>query len=353
MPGRRSIPLERTFAALAARNDLRILVVKLRALGDVLLSTVVLPNLRNAFPDARIDFLTESPAHQLLEGRPELDGVISIHRHGGGILRTFRQVHRAHYHLVFDLFCNPRSAQITWATRADVRVGYPFRGRAWAYNVHATSRSSAVHNVEFNLDALRAIGIPITSTVLSMPVDPEAAAAIDAWLASSLPAGTGPLVAVNPSGTWDAKRWGLEQFAALGDLLAERHHARCILLWGPGEEADVAAIRGMMRHPAIIAPPTTLRQLAALTARCDAVISNDAGPMHVAAATGRPTLGIFGPTNPALQGPYNPLSRTVRNEAVPCLGCNLTTCPIGKVCMTGLSPETVLQHFEEMMHSRL
>ena len=122
-----------------------------------------------------------------------------------------------------------------------------------------------------------------------------------------------------------------------------------MLLWGPGEEDDVERIRGMMHQPADIAPPTGIGELGALLASCDYTISNDSGPMHISAATGTPTLGIFGPTNPLLQGPFGARHHWVRLDGLDCLGCNLTRCDIGNICMRDLAPETVYSAFLELM----
>jgi ADP-heptose:LPS heptosyltransferase len=340
-------PSEWQWPALSRREGLKILVIKLRALGDVLLSTVVLPNLKKAFPNARIDFYTEHPAQQLLEGRGELNRIYSFRKGRDSILRSFLDLRREKYDIVFDLFCNPRSAQLARATGAPIRVGYPFRGRAWAYTVHVKSRSDTVHNTEFNLDALRALGIPVQPSYPVMPLDPEDVGRMRAWI-DSLPPHRGPVVAFNAGGTWPTKRWGLDKFAALADLLVERHGAACVMLWGPGEEDDARAVISMMKHKAHLAPPTTLRELAALASCCPSVISNDTGPMHLSAAAGIPVLGIFGPTNPFLQGPCNPVSRWVREESVDCLACNLTSCTIGTICMSRLMPLKVLDAWERM-----
>ena len=148
-------------APLIGASPIRsILIVKLRAIGDVLLSTVVTPNLRRAFPDARIDFLTETASEDMITGNPYIDNVIVFSPGKDSSVHLFLKLFRSGYDLVFDLFCNPRSAQMTFATRAPVRVGYPFRGRGWAYNVHVQTRADRVHNTEFNLDALRALDIP-------------------------------------------------------------------------------------------------------------------------------------------------------------------------------------------------
>ncbi len=320
----------------------KILVIKLRAIGDVVLSTVILPNLAAAFRDAEIHFLTERAAAPIVEGNPHVDRVLLFRKGETPTLRFLANLRRERYDVVFDLFCNPRSAFMTQATGAPFRVGYPFRFRAYAYNVHIPFRREVTHNTQFNLNPLERLGIPVTSRTLSIPSDdsPRVREFLDA-----LRSGGAPVVALNAGGTWESKRWGLENFARLGDMIAERSGARILLLWGPGEERDASEIAGRMRRPAAIAPPTDLRELAALLRGCDALVSNDAGPMHIGAAAGVPTLGIFGPTNPLAQGPYSPLGRFVRREGLDCLGCNLTRCPIGNICMTELGVETVFDAF--------
>ena len=104
-----------------------------------------------------------------------------------------------------------------------------------------------------------------------------------------------------------------------------------------------------MRAEATLLPPTTLKELAAILGRSSLVVTNDSGPMHIAAAMGAPVVAIFGPTNPRLQGPHQTVSAVVRNETLDCLGCNLTTCPIGNPCMHGLAPEAVVAACERVL----
>lgn len=348
MTGSNIIPEQWKYPTLQSLPVRKILVLKLRAIGDVLLSTSVLRNLREAFPDARIDFLTEHPARDIIDSNPDIDNALVFHTKNDRIVPWLWRLYKADYDLVFDLFCNPRSAQLCWATRANVRVGYPFRGRKYAYSAYVESRSNEIHNVDFNLDPLRALDIPIIDTEPHVPVDErdaEWATDITKRLRSQHPL----LVAMNPSGTWETKRWGLEKFAALADALIEKHNALPILLWGPGEKDDVESIQAQMTNKPYIPPVTSLKQLAALLQQCDFTISNDAGPMHISAAVGTPTLGIFGPTNPYLQGPYHTRSSWVRLDDLDCIACNLTTCDIGNVCMTDLQVSAVLQAFENMM----
>lgn len=326
----------------------RILIIKLRAIGDVLLSTIVTPNLRMAFRDARIDFLTEPPALGVLEGNPFLDEILLFDRtrtSGYGLIRMVRS--RA-YDLVIDLFGNPRTALVTRLSGARFRIGYRFRGRTYAYNIVVEPRGGIVHNTQFNLDAIEQIGVDIRDRNLYFPVGPEDEQYIDRFLTENSLTGK-TLVCLNPGGGWYTKRWGLERFAALGDDIAARYHATIVLSWGPGQESDIEAIRSQMKRPVVVPPPTTLKQLGALLKRCAFMVTNDSGPMHIAAALHIPIVGIYGPTNPVLQGPFGEQHVVIRKEGLRCLGCNLTACPIGHPCMLDLQVSDVLSAVDALI----
>jgi ADP-heptose:LPS heptosyltransferase len=326
----------------------RILVIKLRAIGDVLLSTIVTKNLRLAYPLAQIHYLTESPSVEVLRGNPFIDDVLVYDRKSMSGLGLIRAVRRGGYDVVIDLFGNPRTALLTRLSGAGQRVGFRFRGRSYAYNIVAEPRGNRVHNTEFNLDALGALGVAIQDRSIYFSYDDADVRCVESFLPPAFTRGSF-VVCINSGGGWYTKRWGLDRFAALADHLVAEYNALIVLPWGPGQLPEAEEIRKKMTGEAFIPPATTLRQLGALLKRCTIVVSNDSGPMHIAAAVGTPVLGIYGPTDPLLQGPYGDKHVVVRNEGLDCLGCNLTSCPIGHPCMLGLSVETVLQGVRQLL----
>ncbi len=328
----------------------KILVIKLRAIGDVILATPVLENLQRAFPCAQIDFLTEKPCAPVVAGQPAIHEVLVLDRKLKGASRTLiQQVRRRRYDAVFDLFGNPRSAVLTWLSGAPTRVGFLFRGRKYAYNVKVEPRGDRVHEVEFNLDALRALQIPIVSRQLRVAVDAESENfAAQFWRENELQDRL--VVGLNASGGWYTKRWPLESFAQLGDRLRRELNAVVLLLWGPGELDDVKAIAQMMQEPSLLAPPTNLKQLAALLSRLTLLASNDSGPLHLAAAVGTRVVGIYGPTRPDLQGPWGDGHETVVKAGLPCLGCNGVTCKIvTHDCMKKLEVDEVWETVQKCL----
>jgi lipopolysaccharide heptosyltransferase II len=326
----------------------RFLIIKLRAIGDVLLSTAVIRNLRTAFPSARIDFLTERASRQVVEGNTDLDEVLVFDPSSQNGLALMSRVRRRRYDLVIDLFGNPRSALVTLASGAKRRVGYRFNWRTYCYNVRITPRGGEVHNLEFNLDALRGIDVPVTHTEVTFPVaqnDDEFAARLfrDADLDGRF------VVSLNTGGGWESKRWGIEKFAELGDAIASEYGARIVVVWGPGERPNAVRLSELMKAPSVLIPETDLKQLAAILRRCTAMVTNDSGPMHIAAAMGVPLVAIFGPTNPEFQGPVGTRHEIVQNNGIVCLGCNFTRCPIGNPCMKDLGVGDVLASFRRLM----
>ncbi|MGA7160560.1 MAG: glycosyltransferase family 9 protein [Bacteroidota bacterium] len=333
--------------SLRLENINRILVIKLRAIGDVLLSTPVVQNLRKYFPAAQIDFLTEKFAADVVLGNPWISNVISFDRKNDSSVGIIQQVRKRKYDLIIDLFSNPRSAVITGLSGAEMRVGFPFRWRKYAYNIAIPPRTGNIHNIEFNLDALRRLDIPVEHFHPYFPLEGHAQNFAGDWFQKQNLEGK-QVVGLNPSGGWYTKRWGLEHYALLGDNIGQQYAASIILLWGPGEEEDARFIQQRMKLPSCIIPKTTLAQLGAIIHRCAFVVSNDSGPMHIAASLNIPTLGIFGPTNPRQQGPYGNGHRWVRNEELECLECSLTSCPIGNICMTKLDVERVMEAFKSL-----
>ena len=331
------------------RSKIRnLLVIKLRAVGDVLLSTIVTKNLRLAFPDARIDFLTEVPSVDVLKGNPHINSILVYDRAAMSGIGLISLVRNNAYDLVIDLFSNPRSALVTRLSGAPYRVGFKFRGRTYAYNILVEPRGGKVHNTQFNLDAIEAIGVEIRDRNVHFQFSRDDETYVCEFLASEFREGKF-LVGVYTGGGWYTKRWGLDRYAEFADRLIDRFDAGIILIWGPGQRSDVEKVQSLMKRRAFIPPETTLPQLGALLKRCTIVVSNDSGPMHIAAAVGTPVLGIYGPTSPTLQGPYGEQHLTIRNEGLECLGCNFTKCPIGHPCMLKLSVDAVMEAVMQLL----
>jgi lipopolysaccharide heptosyltransferase II len=326
----------------------RILVIKLRAIGDVVLSTVVLKNLRQAFPKATLDFLTEIPSREAVFGNPSVDTVFAFNIKEETGLSLIMKIRRQRYDLVIDLFGNPRSAIVACCSGAKYRVGYRFGWRKYCYNIVIEPRGGEVHNTEFNLDALKAINVPVTEKSPFFPVSEEARMFADEFFRKESLDGKF-VAAINPGGGWYTKRWRAKSYGELGKRLRTEFNASVIITWGPGEEKLAEEIRSLMNGEAILIPKTKLKELGAILERCSLMITNDSGPMHIAGVLGTPIVAIYGPTHPELQGPVTDKAAIVQKKELSCLGCNLTDCPIGNPCMEELAVETVLDEARKLI----
>jgi ADP-heptose:LPS heptosyltransferase len=357
------MPARETPAPIRPELVRRVLVIRHRAGGDLLLTTPALRALRRGLPGASIEVLTARGFRDLLLGNPDVDRVLSFDRRSipsQGAL--YLRLARGGYDIVLDLVSNPRSAFLTALTRSRVRVGYELPGRSWAYTLRLRREPMGLagpvlrYAPEAALDLVRALGLPARETELTLIVSDTAAAQMDRWLTESGVRRDRPLVLCLPAGSWPAKSWLPERFAAVMDALAERENAEIVWLWGPGERGLAVRCRDAMRLRSRLAPETGWQALAAILARGSLLVGNDSGPKHVAVALGVPTVTVFGPTHPATWHPPSGPHRAVEATGLPCLHCNANICPLRGQdymrCMSGVSAEAVIQAAQVLLRSR-
>jgi lipopolysaccharide heptosyltransferase II len=322
-------------------------------MGDVLLTTPALRALRNAFPKSRLTVLVTRPGREILAGNPDVDEVIVLDKSSWRPqVDIVGAVRRKRFDLVVDFLCNPRTALITILSGAGTRVGYNVGLRRLAYNVvkprdeFRDGRKVAKYAAEVNLDVVRYLGVKAQSSGLVFSVDPESRAAVDGFLASN-ELEAGGFVCMSPAGSWPAKTWEREKFAALADLVTTRVGMRTVILWGPGERELADSMVGLMKTPGVVACETSVREAGALLASSALFVSNDSGLKHIAVAVGTPTVTVFGPTNPKTWNPVSPMHKAVSAD-VDCLCCDKNTC--GSMdCMKRLTVEAVFSAVEEVL----
>lgn len=334
---------------LTDKNIKRILIIKLRGIGDVILSTVILKNLINHFPGAQIDYLTEKPSKEALRDIPEINEVLLLDRKS--ILQKIKQIlsiRKRRYDLVFDFFSNPTTAQITFLSGAKFRVGFPYRGRKYAYNIFGPSDRDKYHAADLHLKTLELIGIKLTNNGLLFSLGKEEVLFAEIFLSSN-DFGNKSIIGLCPSGGWQSKKCSANKFAEFAIAINKKYNVDFLILWGPGDLDDANTIKNILGLKALLSPPTSIKQMASLISRCNVLIANDSGPMHISSAIGTATLALFGPTNPSLQGPYGKKHETVRLEDLECINCDLTECPKNQECFNNMPAELVLNKFEMLL----
>ncbi|MCI0449903.1 MAG: glycosyltransferase family 9 protein [Chlorobi bacterium] len=332
----------------------KILVIKPGAIGDVLLSTPVIENLRHNFPYAQINYLTQSFCKDVLTDNPFLSRVLTYDlKKGDSSYCLLKNIHDQKYDLIIDLFSNPRTAIITLNSEAKYRVGYPFTWRRIAYNIKVKPRGGEVHNIEFNLDSLRALNLKIITNVPRFYLNNVHLEFAESFFAENGMA-SGNVIGINPCGSWPTKVWYLEKYMELAKKLCKDF--RILLFWGNEQEKlDSMKIKDFLGYGAMLIPKVNLKYMGSLAKKCLVFISNDTGPMHIAWTLGVNTVAIFGPTNSHLQGPENQNSIIIKNESLPCLGCNLTRlqdCPNEHKCMRDLSVNEVYSKTMDFINSK-
>jgi len=330
----------------------RILLIKLRYIGDVVLSTPLLPLLRKRFPDASLTFLVNPGTEGVLLGNPHLEDIRVIPRDGWGRQLGFLQkLRQARFDGVVDLTDGDRSAFLTYWTGAGVRLGFnrENRWRGKLYSRVLPSPYGSMHMVDYHAQALTALGIndPVGEPeVYLRQKDQEQGE----QLLTSLRIGNYPLVLLSPSARYTFKAWPLERFAALADWLADQGATAALI--GHQREALLGQqiINLTKCKPRNLMGQTRLLQLASLMKRSALFVGNDAGPMHMAAAVGCPVLGLFGPTDPRVWGPRGK-KVSVIYKGLDCEECFYPGCLRGEEgCMRQISVEEVCRAAGSLLH---
>jgi heptosyltransferase-3 len=276
----------------------KILIIKLRGIGDVVLSTIVFDSIRKEFPNAEIDYLTEKPSNQFLSNFNCIKKVFILDRKSTfSRIKTALTIRKMKYDLVLDFFSNPTTAQITYISGARYKAGFPYKGRKYAYNLFGPAERGKYHAAELHIEFLKTIGLNIFNKHLEFNLNDSDIIFTRKYL-ESFSLSRSSLIGISPSGGWDSKRCPPKKFAEIADSIIENFNATVLLLWGPEDRTDVEDIIKIMRNEAICAPKTNINQMAAFIAECDMFIANDSGPMHISTAIGTPTLSIHGPTSP-------------------------------------------------------
>lgn len=317
----------------------RILVLRFRALGDVLLATPLLAALRRRYPEARIDYLVDASLAPLLAGSSDVDRLLAYPRRARprwlSDLRWALRLRRERYDLLLDLQGSSTSALFTLLSGAPRRHGYRVRHRHWFYTEKADRGWPAARGRPYapinHFLLVESLGIVPTDLGLRLP--PAPASEQDPW-----PAGPGPRLLVAPGATWSAKQWPAAHYAAV--IRDQQAAGWRVALMGAASERGLLEEIAAASGASVIATPDVPAMVAAIR-HADRLLSGDSGARHVAVALGIPSLALFGPSDPAIWSVEDPQHPFLRRD-LPCSPCGLTRCPLaGHPCMNGLTPAEV------------
>ncbi len=256
---------------------------------------------------------------------------------------------RARYDVALDLQGLLKSAALARVSGAARVIGFPaglLRERAARVFYSETAGESARHVVDKNLSMLKSLGIRVPDVEFPLE-DRHPDIANEARIRLGIDAHA-PFALINPGGAWPNKRWPPVYFAEVARGLADRHGLRSLVLWGPGEEQLAASVVTAAGGVAAISPPTTVAELVSLTRSARLMISGDTGPMHIAAASGTPIVGIFGPTDPQRNGPWSEDDLVVSRYGA-CACHYRRECRISSWCLLDVTPREVLDLAERRL----
>jgi len=328
----------------------KILILKPSSLGDIVQAVLVLRSLKRHLPASEIYWWIESSLAPLLEGDPDLTGIVRFERrrwaapkHWGELARTIFWARRQGFDWVIDLQGLARSAVFGWLVNGKWTVGLDDsrEGARGFYDSIVRRSSFHTHAVDWYLGVLPLLGVPFVGECEWLPRRHGVADLIyKKW-----PIADHRWLIIQPGARWNNKRWPAEYFADLVRQVSARFPELQFAILGGSEDRPLGEFisRAAPKKSLDLTGVLSLPEMVEWIRSCELMISNDTGPMHVAAALGKPVVALFGPTEPRRTGPYGQIKNVLQLD-LPCVPCLKSTCNHQPAleCLRSLNPSTVL-----------
>lgn len=343
-------------------NPRSILLLRFRRLGDIILTTPAVSLLKRHFPQASLAYLVEEPFRRLVEGHPDIDRVIIVpaKQKRGDFVRLIRAIRKERYDVLLDFHGGPRASWITILGRARLKIGHTIKTKSFLYHKTAPRHGidAPIHSVETHAGLVRALGVNFRKEdipALSLPAArPEEIARIDALTAviaaerherGDEPL---PLIVLHIGAGNDFRDWGKEKATALAARLLEIPGTSIVSIGGENDRPRESRIAESLNSPRFFSLSGRLNfiEIRELIRRAALFIGPDSGPMHLAASTPTPIVAYFGPTLPALFGPwrpgFDPSKTVILQRELDCRPCRQRKCVTGDFrCLRNITPDEV------------
>ncbi|MBU6391937.1 MAG: glycosyltransferase family 9 protein [Planctomycetota bacterium] len=335
---------------------MRILILAIRAMGDVVLITPIIRLIRQNLSPFYLAILVDSISAEVLLNNPYIDKLYVINRTEhrkkpifqriGRDIEFIKELRRESFDITIDLFSGPRSAILSYLSGADVRYGEDKRAklRGFLYNKRVKVKEEGHHLIEQKLQIINSLIQKAEDTALGLFLTENEINGAKRLLVEK-GGGDGSLrVGLFPGSGWHHKNWPPEKFANLGDSLADKYNAEILIFGGTRDVAVCKQVEGLMLNPSInLYGVASVRDTIALINEVDLFVSNDTGPMHIAVALKKPTVALFGPSDVKKYGPWGK-NAVVVSKYLPCSPCpqQVDTCKDNQ-CMKLIEVGDVLE----------
>ncbi|MBK5281138.1 MAG: putative lipopolysaccharide heptosyltransferase III [Nitrospiraceae bacterium] len=330
-----------------------ILIIKLRYIGDVLLATPTIRDIKAARPDVRVTMMVNRGTEDVLSGNPDLDEIVVLDKGSQAAQWSFiAGLRRQRFDTVIDLTDGDRSAFLSWISGAQVRIGFndEHRWRGKCYTQVVQPVQVVRHRIDRDLEVLKLLRIQAGSKDPLLWLTPEEENSADQLLNQLGVQRSQSIVILQPGARYWFKAWPPERFAELADRLTSQYGCQA-LIGGSHQDIDLAQqIRQMAKSsPVIAAGRTTIKQFAAIAKKSALFVGSDSGAMHIASAVGTPVVALFGPSNPREWGPRGGPVEVLYKE-LDCRSCFHPTCIRGEGnCMRLITVDEVLSASGRLM----
>ncbi len=305
--------------------------------------------LRKHFPQGEIYWWIDTGLAPLLEHDPDLTGLVPFERrrwarpaNWRGLWRTVRWIRAQRFDWVIDLQCLTRSAVVAWLANGNITIGldWPREGARGYYDYAVRRPSQLTHAVDWNLDVLRFLGVPTNREYEWLPQRKEIVAA----LRRKWPVEGRRWIALQPGARWLNKRWPAEHFAQLLKQLTQEYGQFHFAILGGQDDKPLgkSIVETAPERCLDLTGQLSLPEMVEWLRLSELLVTNDTGPMHVAAALGKPVVALFGPTEPRRTGPYGQFQHVLQLQ-LPCVPCLSQRCrwPQPMECLRALPPAAV------------
>jgi len=337
----------------------RILIVRTDRIGDVVLSTPVIKAIRDAYPNAYIAMMVSPYAKDIVEGNPYLDGVIiydkdSKHKSWHRTIKFAHNLKKKRFDLAIILHPTNRVHLVTFLAGIHKRVGYDRKlGFLLTDRIKHIKQLGEKHELEYNLDLIRYLGIEPEEKNTFMPIRPISEKQVEELLQQKGIIESDKILAIHPGASCPSKIWPNDRFAEVADRLIDRYGFKVLFVAAAADLALAQRVVKQMHHPALnLTGKISVSQLASVLKRCQLFISNDSGPVHIASAIGIPVISIFGRNQKGLSpqrwGPLGVKDKILHKE-VGCIECLAHNCEKEFACLKAITVDDVLNAADSLL----